>query len=116
MAIEKKYVKSKKKFKVTFTLSAEESGGATSAALVGEFTRWMDGALPMKRDKQGNFRAVVELPGGRRYAFRYLLDGSRWENDWKADAYRYCSFAAADNSILDLTEIPSSLRVGADRG
>ena len=104
MAIEKKYVKSKKKYKVTFTLSAHESGGAQSAAIVGEFTRWQDGALPMKRDKQGNFRAEVELPGGRRYAFRYLLDGVRWENDWAADAYRYCPYAGEDNSVVDLTE------------
>ena len=37
--------------------------------------------------KDGSFSAKLELDAGREYQFRYLIDGSRWENDWKADKY-----------------------------
>jgi hypothetical protein len=38
---------------------------------------------------------------GHPYRFRYLLDESRWENDWKADRYEPNPFGS-DDSIVDL--------------
>jgi len=44
--------------------------------------------------------AAVPLATGREYAFRYLLDGGRWENDWNADRYDLNPYATADNSVV----------------
>ena len=42
---------------------------------------------------------------GRRYRFRYLLDGERWENDWEADDYADNDYGGQD-SVVDLTTDP----------
>jgi hypothetical protein len=39
--------------------------------------------------------------GGRRYRFRYLLDGERWANDGAADDYVANDFGV-DDSVIDL--------------
>jgi hypothetical protein len=52
----------------------------------------------MKRLKNG-FTATLTLRHNTAYQFRYLLDGVRWENDWKADKYlpnRY----GGENSVV----------------
>ena len=36
---------------------------------------------------RARFRTVVDLRASRRWRFRYVLDGERWENDWAADDY-----------------------------
>ena len=36
----------------------------------------------------------------QKFQFRYLLDGCRWENDWKADKYIPAPFSNADNSVV----------------
>lgn len=71
--------------KVTFELPA--AVGAAEAHVCGEFNDWSEIATPMKRRKDGTLAVTVALPTGRRYRFRYLLDGERWENDWAADDY-----------------------------
>ena len=81
----KSYNKSGKKCRVTFKLPADVE--ADSAALVGDFNEWDESATPMKKLKDGSFSAQVSLEVGQSYRFRYLLDESRWENDWEPDAY-----------------------------
>lgn len=81
----KSYTKSGRSCKVTFYLPAET--GAESAALCGEFNDWNPEAAPMKRKKDGMFYASVNLDAGRSYRYRFLLDNSRWENDWEAESY-----------------------------
>jgi 1,4-alpha-glucan branching enzyme len=71
--------------------------------VVGEFNRWSPTALPMDKDADGDLMATVTLQVGRRYRFRYLVDGSRWENDWAADDYAPNEFGG-DDSVIDLTE------------
>jgi 1,4-alpha-glucan branching enzyme len=75
---------------------------AGEAALVGEFNGWSPTANPMQHE-DGGFVATVTLQRGRRYRFRYLLDGSRWENDWAADGYEPNEFGG-DDSVIDLTK------------
>ena len=55
----------------------------------------------MKASKNGNYTASVDLEGGKEYAFRYLIDGSRWENDWEADKYVPSEFGS-ENSVVVL--------------
>jgi hypothetical protein len=75
---------------------------ATTVHVVGEFNDWSKSAHPMDTDDQG-FIARVPLQPGRRYRFRYLIDGERWENDWAADDYVDNDFGGTD-SVLDLTD------------
>jgi hypothetical protein len=58
----------------------------------------------MQRDGEGGFSRSVDLPSGRSYRFRYLLDNDRWENDWAADAYVPNDFSG-DDSVVDLTAL-----------
>jgi hypothetical protein len=72
--------------RVTFELPA--ALWADRVNLVGEFNDWDTTATPMTRDRtHDEWRATVELSIGRRYLFRYLLNGREWLNEWHADDY-----------------------------
>jgi hypothetical protein len=85
---------------VSFELPSSVS--ADSVSVCGDFNDWAPGAQPLARLEGGGFRAVLELPTGRRWRFRYLLDGGRWENDWAADDYIPNQHGSHD-SVVDLT-------------
>lgn len=102
MPITKQFLKSKPECKVTFVLTADEVGQAENVALVGDFNDWNHEACPMKKQKDGGFKANVTLPLGASYKFRYVADGQRWINDPAADGYAHCAFAEEDNSLLNL--------------
>jgi 1,4-alpha-glucan branching enzyme len=71
---------------------------ATQVAVCGDFNGW-EARLPMKRVRSGEWRASVSLDPGRSYRFRYLLDGSCWENDWAADGYELNPFGSEDSVV-----------------
>lgn len=102
MAIAKQFLKSKPIAKVTFELPAEAVNGAKAVALVGEFNNWDISALTLKKQKDGSYKTTVELPVGSEYQYRYLLDGSKWENDWAADKYVASSVSGVENSVVVL--------------
>jgi hypothetical protein len=83
---------------VTFVLDPQVD--ATRAAVCGEWDDWATEAHPMEPAAEGGFRLTVELPAGRTYRFRYLLDGERWENDWAADAYVPNGFGGEDSLVV----------------
>jgi 1,4-alpha-glucan branching enzyme len=72
--------------------------------VVGEFNAWSHVAHLMIRNAEG-LVAEVELEGGRRYRFRYLLDGEVWANDWAADDYVANDFGGNDDSVIDLVMV-----------
>ncbi len=92
------------KAKVTFVLSSEPE--ADHVHVAGDFNDWQ-ASTPMKRQKDGSFRATVELDSGREYQFRYLVDGNNWVNDEAADAWVPNPFGA-DNSVVRTPEAESS--------
>ena len=100
MSVKKQYLKSKPICKVTFNLSKEETGGAQTAYLVGEFNHWDAKATPLNRFKNGNFTVMLELAPGKEYQFRYLLDGETWINDPQADKYVPAPGLNAENSVV----------------
>ena len=52
---------------------------AKSVLLVGDFTRWSQKGIPMKKDSSGIWSVSVSLaPGTHRY--RYIVDG-QWQDD-----------------------------------
>jgi 1,4-alpha-glucan branching enzyme len=83
---------------VTFELPSTVD--ATEVAIVGEFNDWSPDALRVTRGDDGAFRATVVLEAGRRYRFRYFLDGERWENDWRADDYWPNQFGGDDSVVF----------------
>ena len=100
--LKKTYVKSHRTYKVTFELpEAELPEGVAieSIHLVGEFSDWKHGAMPMTRGPDGTFRLTLELEPGRAAQFRYLINGQQWYNDWHADAYVLNAYGA-DNCVV----------------
>jgi len=70
---------------VTFELPATLWAG--DVAVVGEFNGWNPHSHRLAQDRDGAWRLSLELEPGRRYEFRYLVDGREWANDWAADDY-----------------------------
>jgi 1,4-alpha-glucan branching enzyme len=99
MAIQKKYLKSKPVCKVTFTLPKEAAGAAGQVCIVGDFNNWKEKSTPLKKLKNGSFKITLDLPCGREYQYRFLMDNQIWENDWTADKYVPSPFGI-DNSVV----------------
>lgn len=100
MSIKKQYLKSKPICKVTFRMPKEAANSAEKAHVVGEFNNWDVHATPMKKLKNGAFTVTVDLEQEREYQFRYLVDETKWENDWHADKYVPTSYGDSDNSVV----------------
>src|SRR5664280_3332547 len=86
---------------VTFELPAAVAAAAVSVC--GDFNDWSPTSHQLTRTDNGSFQAALELPAGRRWRFRSLLDGQRWENDWAADDY-LPNGHGGDDSVVDLTD------------
>lgn len=103
--LKKKYIKSREMFKVTFELDKRELPDGLEVQMVellGDFNDWAPGTTPMKALKRGAYQASLELEPGRKYQFRYLVNGKHWCNDWEADAYIPSGFGP-ENSVLSTT-------------
>ncbi len=100
MALKKSYSKDKKVCNVTFTVKADAAQGAKTITIAGDFNSWSSTETPLKKAADGSFSVKIPLEAGREYQFRYLLDGSRWENDWAADKYIPAPFSHTDNSVV----------------
>jgi len=100
MSLEKRYLKSRPESKVTFTLPAKAASAGSRVCVVGDFNDWDPEATPMTRLKSGSWKATVDLPVDRTYAFRYLIDGRTWENDWEADGYAPSGVGHEENSLV----------------
>lgn len=83
-------------------LPQDAAPDAKSVNIVGDFNNWDIYGTPMKRDIKGNFIVTVDLEAGREYQFRYLIDETRWENDWKADRYVPTPYGHSDNSVVSV--------------
>ncbi len=98
--IKKQFLKTKPVCKATFTLPVEAAPKAKTVKVVGDFNQWNSEKAPkMKKQKNGIFKAVVELEAGKEYQFRYLIDEENWENDWEADNYVATPFGV-ENSVV----------------
>ena len=98
MAIKKQYLKSKPVCKVTFQLAAKES---TNVSVVGDFNKWNTDASPLKKLKNGTFKAVLPFETGNSYEFKYVVDGN-YVNDDNADSFLWNDYANSENSVLEL--------------
>ena len=106
--MKKRILKSKPVCKVTFELPSQAVNGAVKVALVGDFNGWNPASTPMKRSRDGAYSITLDLPRDRKYQFRYLIDGERWENDWAADNYVRNPSGEGENSVVVTTAIKRS--------
>lgn len=84
--IKSTYVKSKKRYKVSFELPQDHVGENRDVRVLGNFNEWSwENGLQLKNSKS-SYAASTELPAGN-YEFRYLVDGHHWANDDSADSY-----------------------------
>ncbi len=95
--LKKTYSNDGQECQVAFELPAEVV--AQAACLCGEFNGWDVATHPMERQADGSFTLTLALEPGRAYRFRYLLDGTRWENDWAADEYAPNPFGSEDSVL-----------------
>lgn len=72
---------------------------ACHISVCGDFNDWKTDATPMRQDRDGVWRAVVELPANQRFQFRYLIDG-HWQSDDHADGWEENSYGGT-NSVVD---------------
>jgi hypothetical protein len=93
---------------------------ADQVAVVGDFNDWRPGATPMRQDREGVWRAHIDLPLGSRCEFRYLVDGA-WLTDYHADGFapnRYGSnnsvvIAILPQDVMIIKRRPSLVHNGA---
>ena len=91
--------------KITFTLPAEAVEGATEAILLGDFNNWNPEKAPkLERQQDGSFKAVAQLEAGHTYQYRFLLDNSRWVNDYHAQGYTNVQGYHIDNCVITVPE------------
>ena len=100
VGIKKEYPKNKNVCVVTLRLPKIVAPDAKSVFVVGDFNDWNIYANRMKKLKNGDFTIKLELEPGKEYQFRYLIDESKWENDWNADKYVRSPYGDSDNSVI----------------
>ncbi|MBF0404110.1 MAG: isoamylase early set domain-containing protein [Nitrospirae bacterium] len=90
----KVYIEDTNICRVTFTLQKEAAPNAVTVAIAGDFNAWNTSSHMMRQSRNGNFTITIDLDADKDYQFKYIVDGTIWENDWKADRYE------ADNSVV----------------
>ncbi len=105
MSTEKKFLPAKGICRVVFTLPETVANHSKIVAVVGDFNSWNPDKHLMKKDRSRKFKCTVDLPTGRNYQFRYLLDHYRWETDWEADDLVGTPYQETYNSLLKCEDI-----------
>ena len=100
VGIKKEYPKSKDVCEVTFRLPNIVVRDAKSVCIVGDFNGWNIHTNRMKKKRNGDYAIKLDLETGKEYQFRYLIDESKWENDWNADKYVKSPYGDTDNSVV----------------
>lgn len=70
------YEKGRKTGTVKFTVLPKLT--AKTVFLAGQFSEWKP--LPMRKRDDGRYSAMVALPAGRRYEYKFIVDG-QWISD-----------------------------------
>lgn len=78
---------------------------ATKVSVAGDFNGWNTTSTPMRQERDGVWRARVELAAGGRFQFRYLIDG-QWQTDYHADG-NVTNEYNTENSVVDLSIVLS---------
>ena len=82
--------------RIVFELPA--SVWADRITVVGDFNHWNPNATPMQQDREGVWRAILDLPCGSHCEFRYLID-DHWKTDYQADNF-VANVYGTENSVV----------------
>jgi len=104
MSIQKKFNVKHGVCRVVFTLPKTVVDHAQQVAVVGDFNNWQQDKNLMKKNKSGTFQCSLDLPIGKDYQFRYLIDKYTWESDWDADALAETPYEETYNSVIHCSE------------
>jgi 1,4-alpha-glucan branching enzyme len=99
--IEREYSKDMKSCLIKFIVPKEIATGASSIAVTGTFNDWNQNSHQLEKQKNGDFRLDVVVEPDREYEFRYIVDGTRWENAHNADRYYWSDYSNCDNSVIE---------------
>lgn len=88
--------------KVTFSYPLNAASGAKTIQVLGDFNNWDSKSAPKLKKGKDSYSAIVELANGNTYQYRYLLDGTKWDNDFDADGYTQSPYPGITNSVLIL--------------
>jgi 1,4-alpha-glucan branching enzyme len=66
--------------------------------LTGDFNNWCEHDIRLQQTRNAVWQATVDLPMGRHYEFRYLIDG-QWHTDFHADGYAE-NILGSSNSVV----------------
>lgn len=100
MSIKKTFYPKKGVYRVFFSLPESLTDHVNKVAIVGDFNDWHPDKHPMKRTENGKFLFTLELPVGKDYQFRYLIDNYRWESDKDADELAPTPYEDVYNSVI----------------
>ncbi|MCF8067233.1 MAG: isoamylase early set domain-containing protein [Desulfobacterales bacterium] len=98
--IKKQYLKTNEACKVRFRLPENAVNGEEKVCIVGDFNNWNPSANPMQKLKSGDYTITLTLKSGKEYQYKYLIGGTKWENDWNADRYVRSPYGDSDNSVV----------------
>jgi hypothetical protein len=82
---------------INFLIPNEITCGASSVAVADSFNNGDPHSHLMEKQANVNFRLDVALEPDREYKFRYIINGSCWENVHNADRYYLSDFSSCDN-------------------
>jgi len=84
--------------KVTFALPAHDVDQPVS--VLGDFNNWDPHAHPMKKRSNGTCSAVVEVPAGSAFRFKYLAADGTWFCDPEAEAVVPDEYHVVDSLLV----------------
>jgi 1,4-alpha-glucan branching enzyme len=99
MSVLKKYLKTKPICKAKFIAPKPLTEKAKKVYLAAEFNEWKFEATELRKQKNGDFAATIDLAPGE-YEYRFVVDGELWENDFTADKYVPNRVCNQDNSVV----------------
>ena len=100
MSIQKEYLTDKGICRVTFSLPPDPDNSSKKVCIVGDFNNWDQKRLQFRKSEDGSFSVTLELKMGDEYEFRYLIDGTQWENDNEADKQVPSRYPDSQNSVV----------------
>lgn len=98
--LSKKFFKTKAEAEITFEFTRSD---AEFVELVADFNDWKPVVMKFNK-KEKTFKTKVKLPKDGSYHFRYLINGSDWENDQSADQLTHNEFGSQNSVVMTVAQ------------
>lgn len=80
--------------------------------VTGDFNNWDERSTPMSQSRNGLWCVELDLLAGRRYEFRYIIDG-HWQTDHHADGFTTNAYGE-ENSVVVAELMPALIACDKD--